>query len=824
MPNTDQFETEKTMFVEVVLPLSLAKNYTYRVPLELNDEVTVGKRVIVQFGRQRMYTALIKSIGFLAPEHYQAKYIIDVIDTQPILSPEQRQFWEWMASYYVCNEGDVMNAAIPAGLKLASETVIVLRTDEIDHEEALTDQEQLIIEALTKQKKLSVDAVMELLGQRTVYPVINNLLFKDRIIIQEEVNEKYRPMRKSFISLKEFYKDDAHLKELFTVLERAPKQLDILLSFIKLSRNRGNITKQELLEDCNGQAATLKTLVTKEILSEEKKVVSRLSDKEAEELINFTLSPAQSVALESIKEIFSSKDVVLLHGVTSSGKTQVYIKLIEDALESGKQVLFLVPEIALTTQIVERIRIYFGAQVGVYHSKFNNNERVEIWNAVLDGRYKVVLGARSAVFLPFKTLGLIVVDEEHESSYKQYDPAPRYQARDAAIYLGSLYGAKIVLGSATPSIESYYNAKVGKYALVSLKERFGSSEMPDHEIVSISESQKKKKMTAYFTAELLEEIDRVIQAKEQVILFQNRRGYATILICATCGFTPKCINCDVSLTYHKASGKLHCHYCGFSQSILQECPACGSVHIMQKGFGTERIEEELKVIYPDIRTARLDLDSTRGKHSMQQIISDFQDKKTNVLIGTQMVAKGLDFNDVTLIGVINADTMLNFPDFRAYERSFQLLAQVGGRSGRREKPGKVLIQTYDSGNRIIGHVVKNDYEAMYEEELQERKQFHYPPFTRLINLNVKHKDPLIVHQAAKYLATLLRTNLSEMIFGPEQPLISRVRNLYIEQIMIRAEKELQMSKVKAFLKQAIQQLNTEKNFKSVRVQVDVDPA
>lgn len=815
-------EDQETRFVEVILPLSLSKNYTYRVPRDLIADIEVGKRVLVQFGRQRMYTAVVKSIGFLAPEHYEAKYIIDVIDDSPILSPEQLKFWDWVANYYVCNEGDVMNAAVPAGLKLASETVLSLK-EGVDVT-SFAGKEQVIINALAKNKKVTVDTVMELLGQRSVYPVINNLLLTDSIIIAEELSEKYKPMRKSYITLSDFYKDHEHLKQLFALLERAPKQMDILLAYVQLTRNGGSISSQELLDKANSNATALKALIAKEVFREEKKIVSRLGNADAGELINFTLSNAQQTAFNAIRAGFIAKDVLLLHGVTSSGKTQVYIKLIEEALANNNQVLFLVPEIALTTQIVERIRIYFGGLVGVYHSKFNNNERVEIWNSVLNGKYKVILGARSAVFLPFKNLGLIVIDEEHESSYKQFDPAPRYQARDAAIYLASLYQAKVLLGSATPSIESYYNAVTEKYGLVTLSERYGGAELPVHQIVSISESQKKKKMTAYFTAELLDAIERALKAGEQIILFQNRRGYATILICATCGFTPKCINCDVSLTYHKASGKLHCHYCGYTQGTLKICPACGSVHVMQKGFGTERVEEELKIAFPEVRTARLDLDSTRGKYSMQQIIADFQDRKTDVLIGTQMVAKGLDFNEVTLIGVINVDTLLKYPDFRAYERSYQLLAQVGGRSGRREKEGTVLIQTYDASNRIIRQVVENDYLSMYHEELQDRKQYHYPPFTRLININVKHKDAAKVRDAAKYLALSLRNDLGQRVYGPEQPLIARVRSLYIEQIMIRAEKDLPIGRVKKVIKDAVLKLNTEKDFKSVRVQIDVDPA
>lgn len=540
-------------------------------------------------------------------------------------------------------------------------------------------------------------------------------------------------------------------------------------------------------------------------------------------ILNFKLSAAQTVALTRIQTEFESKEVVLLHGITASGKTQVYIKLIEEAIAAGGQVLFLLPEIALTTQIVERIRRYFGDAIGVYHSKFNDNERVEIWNNVINGKYRVVLGARSAVFLPFNNLKLIVVDEEHESSYKQNEPSPRYQARDAAVYLAHLHQAKIVLGSATPSIESYYNALNHKYGLVTLNERFGGVELPVQQIVSISEETKRKKMVSYFSSVLIDDITATLEKKEQVILFQNRRGYATILICKTCGFAPKCVNCDVSLTFHKSSGRLHCHYCGYHENSMNICPACGSVHIEQKGFGTERVEEELSLIFPEAKIARLDVDSTRTKNSLQKIIGDFQEKKTDILIGTQMVAKGLDFDNVTLIGVINADTLLNYPDFRAFERSYQLLAQVAGRAGRRDKQGKVCIQAYDDKHRIIKQVVDNNYLEMYNDEITERQQFHYPPFTRLIFINVKHRDANLLNAAAAHFAALLRAQLGSRVLGPEQPLVSRIRNYYIKQLIIKTEKSTSIQKVKAVLKQTMADFNAEKTYKGVIMQIDVDP-
>jgi primosomal protein N' (replication factor Y) len=817
------FMERETLFVEVILPLSLSKNYIYRIPFELNEYVAVGKRVIVQFGKSKIYTALIKSIQKTAPEVYQAKYIIDVIDEQPLVTPLQFNFWNWMTSYYLCNEGDVMAAAFPAGLKLASETLIILRADLTDFPEHITDKEALILEALRKQHRLSVDDISKILGQKTVFPIIKSLLDKELVHIAEEVKEKYKPLLKSFISLNPFYKDEFNLKNLFEILNRAPKQVDALLTMISLTKRTAEVSKQELLEQSNCGPVALKSLIDKEIFVLNKRPVSRLQDETDDTILNFKLSPVQLLALEDINKSFESKEVVLLHGVTASGKTQLYIRLIEKAIKDGGQVLFLLPEIALTTQIVERIKRYFGDAIGIYHSKFNDFERVEIWNKVLNNQYKIILGARSAVFLPFTDLKLIIVDEEHESSYKQHDPAPRYQARDAAVYLAHSHGAKVILGSATPSIESYYNTEIGKYGLVTLEERFGGVQLPVQEVVSISEETKRKKMVSYFSSVLIDDIAAALENKEQVILFQNRRGYATILICKTCGFAPKCINCDVSLTYHKSSGKLHCHYCGYQQSSLTICPACGSVHIEQKGFGTERVEEELSLIFPDVRIARLDVDTTRTKNSLQKIISDFQENKTDILIGTQMVAKGLDFDKVTLIGVINADTLLNYPDFRAFERSFQLLAQVAGRAGRREKQGKVVIQAYDDDHRIIKQVVANNYLGMYADEIAERKQFHYPPFSRLIFLNIKHKDQNVLNYAAQKFTDLLKASLGNRVLGPEQPLISRIRNYYIKQVIIKAERDTSIQKVKSLVRDTIQNFNAEKDFNGVIIQVDVDP-
>ncbi|HAL81807.1 MAG TPA: primosomal protein N' [Mucilaginibacter sp.] len=820
-----QYTDRETFFVEVILPLAIAKNYTYRVPFEMNEMVMVGKRVVVQFGKSKLYTAIIAAISKLAPEKYQAKYIIELLDDHPVVTTEQLHFWQWLADYYMCNVGEVMNAALPSALKLASETRIMLNKGFDYNRAALHDKEFLIVEALDIQPELTVSDIIKLLGQKTVMPILKLLFEKNVIHISEEVSERYKPRTRTFINLNPVYHNQDNLRELFGILEkRAPKQADAVLTFIKLSRQQKSISKSELIEESGAGDSSIKSLIEKEIFIAEEKNVSRLYYEEEADLDTFELSEQQEQVLGHIKNEFTQKEVMLLHGVTSSGKTQIYIRLIEEMIASGRQVLYLLPEIALTTHIIERLRMYFGADIGVYHSRFNDNERVEVWQKVLKNEYKVVLGARSSVFLPFNNLGLIIVDEEHETSYKQYDPAPRYNARDAAIFLANMYKAKVLLGSATPSFESYYNARMNKYGFAELTERYGGVKLPMIEVVSITEETKNKTIQSHFTSVLMEDIKLALTNKEQVILFQNRRGYAPLLMCKICAYTPKCINCDVSLTYHKSSGKLHCHYCGYKEDAPQICPACGSTHLEYKGFGTEKIEDELAMLLPDARIARMDLDTTRSRNSLQTILNDLEEKKIDILIGTQMVAKGLDFSGVTVIGIINADSLLKFPDYRANERSYQMLAQVSGRAGRRGKQGKVVIQTYDPKHRVIKQVIENDYNDLYFTEMEERRSFRYPPFYRIINLIVKHKDPAIVNNQADYLATELRKHFGDRVIGPEFPLIGRIRNYYIKSIMLKFEKDLvSVNKAKTIIREVITQFQTTRLSKGSVVQPDVDP-
>lgn len=814
----------KTVFVEVILPLAISKTYTYRVPNNLVDDIVIGKRVVVQFGKSKIYTAIIYQITETPPSLYEAKYILDVLDNEPIVNDGQLSLWHWMSDYYLCHLGEVMQAALPSALKLASETKIVLNLEgEID-KSSLSDKEFLIVDALELHPELSVSDISKLLGQKTVFPLLRSLFEKNVIIISEEISEKFKPKKKAFIHLHPQYKDPENRRALFEVLERAPKQVELLLAYYKLEKNQSEISKSELLETSGASASVLKSLIDKEIFIQEDKIVSRLSSLDQEDLHDFELNEAQNIALNQIQEQLENKAVVLLHGETSSGKTQIYIRLIEQMLLKEEQTLYLLPEIALTTQVIERLREHFGNQIGVYHSKFNDNERAEVWQKVLKGEYKIVLGARSSIFLPFKNLGLIVVDEEHESSYKQYDPAPRYHARDSAIYLAHVHQAKVVLGSATPSLETYYNAKIKKYGLVTLRGRFGGVKSPMIQVVNIAEETQKKTMQSHFSSVLIQEIKGALARKEQVILFQNRRGYTPVLLCTTCGYTPKCINCDVSLTFHKSSAKLHCHYCGYKQDIISACPACGSTRIEQKGFGTEKIEDELQRIFEDARIARMDLDSTRTRNSFQVLLNDFEEGKIDILVGTQMVAKGLDFGNVTTIGIISADSMLNYPDFRAFERSFQMLAQVSGRAGRRTKQGKVIIQAYNTSHRIINQVVRNNYDEMFDTEILERRNFHYPPLYRLIQLDVKHKDISKLVSIAHGLAKTLRLKFGNRILGPEAPMISRIRNYYIQTILIKVEREgVSIQKIKEALQQILIQFESDSFNKGAYIHIDVDP-
>lgn len=816
-------------YIDVILPLPLGNTFTYLVPDELDELARVGMRVVLPFGKKKMYTAIVSLIHSHAPTlPYTPKEIVFFLDNKPILRHPQLKFWEWISRYYQAYLGDVYQAAVPAGLKLESETRVRINAD-FDPQEPLSEKETRILDALSDGKIQSLNELSKNTEINQTMPVLIGLLEKRAVEISEELVEKYRPKTETYIRLTDFAGKEENLRKIFDEIGKTPKRLDLLMKFIDISKclnanSVQEVSKKELLEKSGASTAVLQGLIEKNILETYMKAVGRLQLSTAETTEKHPLNEPQRQAISEIYHQFQEKQVTLLHGVTSSGKTEIYIHLIKKALEEKKQVLYLVPEIALTTQLTSRLKRVFGNKLGVYHSKFSDAERVEIWNNVLqDKGYEVIIGVRSSIFLPFRQLGLVIVDEEHEPTYKQFDPSPRYHARNAAILLASMHNAKTLLGTATPAIETYHNAKTSKYGYVALTERFQAMEMPEIQPVNTREAYHKKEMTGHFSDPLVEKMRKALERKEQVLLFQNRRGYAPFLECRACAFVPKCKNCDVSLTVHKYLNKLTCHYCGYTENIPSVCPACHTPNLENKGFGTEKIEDEIKEIFPSANVARMDTDTTRSKKSYEKIITDFELGKIDILVGTQMISKGLDFERVSLVGILNADNMLNFPDFRAHERAFQLMAQVSGRAGRKHKRGTVVLQTSNPQHPVIGQVIQNDYEAMFRTQASEREKFNYPPFVRLIEITLRHKDPKTVDDAAYTLSTEMRKTFSTRVFGPNVPLVSRIKNLYIKQILLKLEPEVSAEQAKTLLQTQINELLATKPFKSVRVSLDVDP-
>lgn len=815
-------------FAEVILPLSLRVNYTYGIPKELEESVSAGKRVEVQFGQRKIYAAVVKRIHGEVPLEYRVKPILSVLDEIPIVPEVQLKFWEWMAGYYLCAEGDVMNAALPSGFKLESETTIMIHPEFRDDFTQLTDKEYVVAEALASAGELTLDTISKILHQKTVYPVVQSLLKKNVAIVKEQLVARYKPKMEVFVSMNPEMEQDEKLKKLFDELEKkAKKQLDVMMTYIHLCHRQGQVYKEiprnELLERSGGGKAALAALVKKRVLLEQKKETGQIAAGE-EVQTDFELTLPQEKSLQDIQALSDEKKVILLHGVTGSGKTNIYIRLIEAAIKDGKQVLYLLPEIALTTQIIERLRKHFGNRIGIYHSRFNQREKVETWNKLLHGEYDIILGARSALFLPFENLGLVIVDEEHDSSYKQNDPAPRYHGRDAAIYLASLFGCQTILGSATPSLESFQNATTGKFGLVSLTERYAGLEMPEIMLADVREAKKKKMMHSHFTSVLLDALKQVSEKKEQAILFQNRRGYAPYMECGTCGWIAMCPNCDVHLTYHKFTHELKCHYCSHRKNSFSQCPACGSSDLKITGFGTEKVEDELKMLLPGVPLGRLDMDAVRVKNGYQKIIGDFEKGKTQVLVGTQMVTKGLDFENVSLVGILNADQLVSHADFRSSERGFQLMSQVSGRSGRKNKRGAVIIQTSNSNNSLFPFVINHDYKGFYEEEIRHRKKFNYPPFSRLIQLTFKHKDKKKTWEAAYAVAASLQNQLDKRLLGPAEPPVARIRNQYIVQLLMKLERSNTfIQQVKSRIDEELKKLQENEAFRAVHVITDVDP-
>lgn len=820
----------KEFYTNIILPVPMQQLFTYRIPKQLEGKVQEGQRVTVQFGAKKIYTGLVFSIHDRKPSAYATKDILDVLDNIPIVNKIQLGFWKWISEYYMSTLGDVYRAGLPAGLKLESETRIYLNKA-FSGEVKLNSNENLIIDILEELKEIPISKLQSVLPVKNVYPLVKTLLEKEVIFTDEILRTAYAPKTETMVYLNEQYRDEKRLHELFDQLGRAPVQLNALMAYISLSqykpgKNPKPIPKKQLLEKSGSNPASFQNLVKKEVFVTVEQEVSRLSENIVTKAVS-ELNDFQEEAISKIRDLFKEKNIVLLHGVTSSGKTEIYIHLIREQLEKGKQVLYLLPEIALTAQIINRLKNVFGNRVGIYHSKFSDNERVEVYKRVLsppgkDDDISIILGVRSSVYLPFNKLGLVIIDEEHENTYKQFDPAPRYHARDAAIYLASLHGAKTLLGTATPAIESYYNAKTGKYGLVEITQRYQDIELPEIVVVDIKRLRKKKEMNSLFSDVLIRNIDDALTKGEQVILFQNRRGYAPFLQCYTCGWIPYCKHCDVSLTYHKHLNKLVCHYCGYTINNPKTCEACGNPDLHTTGFGTEKIEEEINIFFPHAKTLRMDLDSTRSKKAYEKIISAFEDKKVDILIGTQMISKGLDFDNVSTVGIINADQMLNYPDFRAFERSFQLMAQVSGRAGRKNKRGKVIIQTSDPHHPIILDVLGNNYKSMFLKQLGERKEYHYPPFHKLILVKIRSKDINTANRAAEELAARLRKVFGERVMGPEFPVISRIQNWYQKNIILKIEVTKSYSKAKEILNDLVNGLLSQQAYKGIRVGVDVD--
>lgn len=815
-------------YVDVILPLPLPKSFTYALPDEGADQVQPGCRVVVPFGRKKFYTAIVCNVHYYAPADYEVKEISTVLDASPILLPRQFKFWQWLADYYLCTQGDVYKAALPSGLKLESETIVEYNPD-FEAEGPLPEREQKILDRLSVEPEQSVTKLEKETGIKNILPVIKSLLDKEALFVKEEMRRTYKPKTETRVRLAAEAAGEERLKELFDELARAPKQLALLMKYIELSGVLGSaslkeVGKKELLKRAGVSPAVFNGLVDKRVFEVYQQEIGRLNALPGKTAELNPLNEFQQHAYEEVVRSFREKNVTLLNGVTSSGKTEIYIHLIDDTLRAGKQVLYLLPEIALTTQITERLKRVFGSRLGIYHSKFPDAERVEIWQKQLtDKGYDIILGVRSSVFLPFRNLGLIIVDEEHENTYKQQDPAPRYHARSAAIVLASMYGAKTLLGTATPSVETWHNATTGKYGLVQLKERYKEIQMPEIIPVDIKELHRKKRMAGQFSPLLLQYMREALDRKEQVILFQNRRGFAPMIECRTCGWVPKCKNCDVSLTYHKGIGQLTCHYCGYTYQLPRSCPACEGVELVNRGFGTEKIEDDIKVIYPEASVARMDLDTTRTRAAYEKIIADFEQGKTDILIGTQMVSKGLDFDHVSVVGILNADTMMNYPDFRSYERAFQLMAQVAGRAGRKNKRGRVVLQTKSIDHPIIRQVMENDFEGMVAHELSERQMFHYPPYYRMVYVYLKNRNEALLDLMARTMADKLKAVFGARVLGPDKPPVARIQTLYIRKIIVKIEQNAPMNRARELLVQVQREMVEDDRFKSLIVYYDVDP-
>ena len=821
------------VYAEIIIPAALPKNYTWSVPAHLLETAKVGCRVEVNLGKSKKYAGIIKRLHEDKPEFFETKNILNVLDVEPVVFEQQLKLWEWIASYYMCSEGEVMAAALPAHFKLSSETILVYNEEYGDDFSALDHDEYIVGEALLIKKELSLTEVQQVLDSSHVYPVISRLIQKKVCFVWEALKQTYSPKKETYVLLNPEYDSEDKLADLLNNWTKAPKQMELLLSYLHLIKTEGEVVKSSLLKKSGATDAQLKGLMEKKILWTEKRMIDRIKYLPKNVQIDFELTVAQQKAFEQTQEQLQSKPVCLLHGVTSSGKTNIYIKLIEEYIKQGKQVLYMLPEIALTSQIIRRLQKHFGGYIGIYHSKFSQNERVEIWNKVKNGELRVILGARSSVFLPYQNLGFIICDEEHDTSYKQQEPAPRYNARDAAIYFASLFNARILLGSGTPSVESYFNATTGKYGLVELMQRYGDLQLPPIEMVDTRKILQKDRSKVMLSPQLVEAVNEVIARNKQIILFQNRRGYSPYQVCSTCGWIPQCKYCDVSLTFHKLSNKLVCHYCGTTYPPVHTCAACGSDKFAQRNFGTEKIEEQLQETFPDAKVGRMDIDTVRGKNAHDVLIQQFEQHRIDILVGTQMVVKGLDFDNVDLVGILDADGLLHFADFRVNERAFQLMEQVSGRAGRKpsyvetpagkEAAAKVIVQTSQPTHPVLLFVQQHDYKMMFAEELKKRKEFFYPPFSRIIHITFKHKIKEVVERAAQQYAETLKGKYGQYIVGPAEPVIGRIRNQYLYELLLKLPRDGKtINQCKKDLLEQVAILHQQKSYRSVTVVADVD--
>ncbi len=820
-------------YADIIIPLALPRTFTWSVPPHLEEKVKPGSRVEVNLGKNKKYAGVVKRLHQEKPDWGDPKEILNVLDAEPVVYEQQLQLWEWIASYYMCSEGEVMAAALPAHFKLSSETILVYNEEYGDDFSALDSDEFIVGEALLIKKELKLPEVQQLLESSHVYPVINRLIQKKVCFVWEALKQAYTARKETYVVLNPQYDNEEELAKLLNEdrrLQRAEKQMELLLGYLHLIKTSGEVTKPELLKKSGASDAQLKGLVDKKILWLEKRVVDRLPFLAKDIRIDFELTAAQETALSTVKESFQSKPVCLLHGITSSGKTQIYIKLIEEYIRKGKQVLYMLPEIALTSQIIRRLQKHFGGYIGIYHSKFSQNERVEIWNKIKSGEMKVVLGARSSIFLPYSELGLVICDEEHDTSYKQQDPAPRYNGRDSAVYLASLFhhgpdkaSARVLLGSATPSLETYYNAVKGKYGLAELMQRFGEVELPPIQIIDTKTIRQKDNSKIMLSPQLVAAMQQVLDRQQQIILFQNRRGYTPYQVCQVCGWIPQCKYCDVSLTFHKLSNKLVCHYCGTNYPPLHTCAACGNHQFVQRNFGTEKIEEILQETFPNYRIARMDIDTVRGKNAHDVLIQQFEQRRIDILVGTQMVVKGLDFENVDLVGILDADGLLHFADFRVNERAFQLMEQVSGRAGRKQSTSNVLIQTSQPQHPVLLYVKQHDYKKMFADELAKRKHFFYPPFSRIIQLTFRHKIKGVLEAAAHQFANSLKNRYGDYLVGPAEPVVARVRNQYLMELLIKLPKDNQtILNCKRDVLEQVALMHQDKRYRSVIVVPDVD--